>query len=215
MNIDDPAPSVAKTMAPPTKTMGPPTNPTLTQMMSHSGSLTTPIMSLTTPSLISSLPQGLSSSEGPLGGGEMGSASALVAFPVNIQPGSNTAPGNNIIIQAQNMGQPFLLTPTPNQGGATSLVTPPIMAGNSPSSLRDLEQLKLQYDRIYQQISQTLQHHQLQTSTEDEACSTTTFTVMNSGDPGDDGAKTHKRGQDDAVPSQDDGLPNSKRPNLA
>ena len=190
-----PLQAVVKTVAPPTKTVA--SNPAI--VMSHSGSLTTPIMSLTTPSLISSLPPG----EGPLGGGgEMGSASALVAFPVSIQPGNNPTPGSNIIIQAQNMGQPFLLTPTPNQGGS-SLVTPPILSGNSPSTLRDLEQLKLQYDRIYQQISQTL-HHQLQA--QDVPTTQEEPTTSN-------GAKPCKRGQDNDGTKEDDGPPVSKRPN--
>ena len=80
------------------------------------------------------------------------STSALVAFPISIQPGAGGTPGNNLIIQAQNMGQPFLLTPNPNDKHNPSL-TP-------PSSIKDLEQLKLQYDKIYQQISETLQFHE-------------------------------------------------------
>ena len=120
-------------------------------------------MSLTTPSLFSSLPPSLSSlpTEFPLGsavaeGGSVGgSTSALVAFPISIQPGSGNTPGNNVIIQAQNMGQPFLLTPTPYDKQTTNNTTshvsiPPTSIGSGYSSLRDLEQLKLQYDRIYQ-----------------------------------------------------------------
>lgn len=120
-------------------------------------------MSLTTPSLFSSVQPGLSSFTADVPGlGDIGSASALVAFPVNIQPSSTgnpsaTGPGGNIVIQAQNTGQPFLLTPKQTPGAVHTsgglLSTPPT------SSLRDLEQLKLQYDKIYQQISQTLQQH--------------------------------------------------------
>ena len=72
------------------------------------------------------------------------------------------------------MGQPFLLTPTPYDKPQTTtasippsnLLTPPSTLATSGglSSLRDLEQLKLQYDRIYQQISQTLQQHSQQQS---------------------------------------------------
>ena len=147
----------------------------------NTDSLNTPIMSLTTPSLFSSLPPGLSNiaTELPLGSstlGDIGSTSALVAFPVSIQPSSvsTTTPGSNIILQAQNMGQPFLLTPTPYDKPQTTtpsitpsnLLTPPSTLATSGglSSLRDLEQLKLQYDRIYQQISQTLQQHSQQQS---------------------------------------------------
>ncbi|XP_003388870.1 PREDICTED: myocyte-specific enhancer factor 2B-like [Amphimedon queenslandica] len=129
----------------------------------NTDSLTTPIMSLTTPSLFSSVQPGLSSFAADVPGlGDIGSASALVAFPVNIQPSSTgnpsaSGPGGNIVIQAQNTGQPFLLTPKQTPGAVHTsgglLSTPP------NSSLRDLEQLKLQYDKIYQQISQTLQQH--------------------------------------------------------
>ena len=129
----------------------------------NTDSLTTPIMSLTTPSLFSSVQPGLSSFTADVPGlSDIGSASALVAFPVNIQPSStgnqsNSGPGGNIVIQAQNTGQPFLLTPKQAPGAVHTsgglLSTPPT------SSLRDLEQLKLQYDKIYQQISQTLQQH--------------------------------------------------------
>ena len=53
------------------------------------------------------------------------------------------------------MGQPFLLTPTQSDKQNPSL-TPP----TSYSSIKDLEQLKMQYDKIYQQISETLQFHE-------------------------------------------------------
>ena len=147
----------------------------------NNDSLTTPIMSLTTPSLFSSLPPSLSSlpTEFPLGsavaeGGSVGgSTSALVAFPISIQPGAGNTPGNNVIIQAQNMGQPFLLTPTPYDKQTTNTTTshvstPPTSIGSGYSSLRDLEQLKLQYDRIYQQISETLQLHEQNKQNHDE-----------------------------------------------
>lgn len=141
----------------------------------NNGSLTTPIMSLTTPSLFSSLPPGLSNFTADIPGlSDIGSGSAIVAFPVNIQPSAtaSTSSGGhgNIIIQAQNTGQPFLLTPshydkqTPSNNSTTAigpshLLTPPTTISGGASNLRDLEQLKLQYDRIYQQISQTLQQH--------------------------------------------------------
>ena len=136
-------------------------------------SLTTPIVSLSTPNILSNLSPLLSSltSELPLSSGG-DSASALVAFPVSIQPtpGSSKgqAPGSNIVLQAQNMGQPFLLAPSANYENKSQMqsslpLTPSSnpSLGLSPPLIRDLEQLKLQYDRIYQQISQTLQHHQL------------------------------------------------------
>ena len=88
-------------------------------------------------------------------GGGSGSTSALVAFPINIQPEAGGTLGSNLIIQAQNMGQPFLLTPTPSEK-QTATLTPP----TSYSAIKDLEQLKLQYDKIYQQISETLQFHE-------------------------------------------------------
>ncbi len=125
-------------------------------------------MSLTTPSLFSStLPPALSNSEFPLSsiisGEGGGSTSALVAFPISIQPGAGNTPGNNLIIQAQNMGQPFLLTPTPSDKQNPTL-TPP----TPYSSIKDLEQLKLQYDKIYQQISDTLQFHEQNKQSDDE-----------------------------------------------
>lgn len=127
-------------------------------------------MSLTTPSIFSSaVPPSLSGapSEFPLSSlisGEGGvSTSALVAFPISIQPGAGNTPGSNLIIQAQNMGQPFLLTPTPNDKQTASLM-PPTSSAAYPTTMKDLEQLKLQYDKIYQQISETLQHQEYQTS---------------------------------------------------
>lgn len=130
-------------------------------------------MSLTTPSIFSSaIPPSLSGAPGefPLSsliGGEGGiSTSALVAFPISIQPGAGGTPGNNLIIQAQNMGQPFLLTPTPNDKQTASLM--PATSSAYPTSIKDLEQLKLQYDKIYQQISETLQHQEHQTGKDDD-----------------------------------------------
>lgn len=94
-------------------------------------------------------------------------ASALVAFPVSIQPssvGSSTSGTGNIILQAQNMGQPFLLTPNydptrqnPLFSSQTSSFTPPsTLAGLSPSR-KDLEQLKHQYEKVQQQLLQQQQ----------------------------------------------------------
>lgn len=94
-------------------------------------------------------------------------ASALVAFPVSIQPssvGGSTSGTGNIILQAQNMGQPFLLTPNydptrqnPLFSSQTSSFTPPsTLAGLSPSR-KDLEQLKHQYEKVHQQLLQQQQ----------------------------------------------------------
>ena len=138
-------------------------------------SLTTPIMSLVTPSLLggnlfSSIMGGefpFNSATGP--GSEM--HSALVAFPVSIQPtsgaGSNSTAGN-IILQAQNMGQPFLLTPSYDRQNSvyTSQVQLPAntFGAISPGS-RDVEQLKMHYEKIQQHLllSQALQSAQTST----------------------------------------------------
>ncbi|CAI8034828.1 hypothetical protein GBAR_LOCUS19572 [Geodia barretti] len=159
----------------------------------HTESLTTPVLSLATPNLLSALPPPLfsglsgdfpfsafmsgglgSGTSGGGGGGEL--SSALVAFPVSIQP-SSTSGGNssagNIVLQAQNMGQPFLLTPNvdPRQNpllSQTTFTPPPSSSSLSPN-VRDLEQLKHQYERVQQQllqqqlfISQQLHHQQQQ-----------------------------------------------------
>eukprot|EP00731_Ephydatia_muelleri_P016749 Em0009g1173a len=139
-------------------------------------SLTTPIMSLVTPSLLggnlfSSIMGGefpFNSATGP--GSEM--HSALVAFPVSIQPtsgaGSNSTAGN-IILQAQNMGQPFLLTPSYDRQNSvyTSQVQLPAntFGAISPGS-RDVEQLKMHYEKIQQHLllSQALQSAQTSTA---------------------------------------------------
>lgn len=133
-------------------------------------SLTTPIMSLSTPSIFGAgLPPLFSSIMGdfPFNSATAGSSemhSALVAFPVSIQPtsgaGSNSM-GGNIILQAQNMGQPFLLTPSYDRQNSvyTSQVLPASAFGTVSPGSRDLEQLKLQYEKIQQQLllSQALQ----------------------------------------------------------
>ena len=162
-----------------------------TQASTNSESLTTPILSLATPNLFSSLPPLFSSFMGDFpfgasastggggaggGGGGTGGGggggggggdlpSALVAFPISIQPsgvsGGSSGTGN-IILQAQNMGQPFLLTPTYDasrqnplfaSGGSQPFTPPSTLAGISPGP-KDLEQLKLQYDRLQQQLIQ-------------------------------------------------------------
>ena len=156
----------------------------------NSESLTTPILSLHTPNLFSSLPPLFSSfmgdfpfgvpptsSGGPGGGGTGDGHSALVAFPVSIQPSAlsgSTTGSSNIVLQAQNMGQPFLLTPTvdarSNPLFSSATFTPPTtLAGTSPGQQRDFEHLKHQYDRLQQQIlqqqlllQQGLHHHQQQ-----------------------------------------------------
>ena len=151
------------------------------QSTTASESLTTPVISLATPNLFSSLPP-LSSLTGDfpfgsalMGGGGISSGgdqhSALVAFPVSIQPSTSGggASTSNIVLQAQNMGQPFLLTPNFDRvanpllsgGNPSQLLTPPtslvggaaVSAGISPSP-KDLETLKLQYDRLQQQLLQ-------------------------------------------------------------
>lgn len=185
----------------------------------NTGSLTTPIMSLTTPSLFSSIPPGLSNFNADIPGlGDLGSASALVAFPVNIQPSSssNSTPGggpSNIIIQAQNAGQPFLLTPSMYNKQQTSstavgpshLLTPPTTMSGNTSSLRDLEQLKLQYDHIYQQISQTLQQHQTSHAPISEAIITSPLVE----------SLVEEEEEEETVNEMDEeGLPSSKRAHL-
>lgn len=108
---------------------------------------------------------------GGSGGGES-SSTALVAFPVSIQPsatgGSNAG---NLILQAQNMGQPFLLTPSFESrqnalfnSQSYAMPTPSSLAttaGLSPNVSGNLEQLKLQYDRTQQLIQQQLLYTQM------------------------------------------------------
>lgn len=157
-------------------------------------SLTTPVLSLTTPNIFSSLPPIFSSLVGgdfpfnqpsapnTAGGGAVGgamggsggdtSSAALVAFPVSIQPSATSGSGTgNLILQAQNMGQPFLLTPTYDSRQnplftSQSYSTPPtssLPAGLSPSiGGMNLEQLKLQYERTQQMIQQQLLYTQMQ-----------------------------------------------------
>lgn len=112
---------------------------------------------------------------GGTGGGTSGdsSSAALVAFPVSIQPSATGGSGTgNLILQAQNMGQPFLLTPTyePRQNplfNSPSGYTPPT-SGLAPSGLstsitglQSMEQLKQQYERTQQLIQQQLLYSQL------------------------------------------------------
>lgn len=153
-------------------------------------SLTTPVLSLTTPNIFSSLPPIFSSLIGgdfpfnqpsapnAAGGGATGggggdsSSAALVAFPVSIQPSATGGSGTgNLILQAQNMGQPFLLTPSYDSRQnplftSQSYSTPPtssLPAGLSPNiGGMNLEQLKLQYERTQQMIQQQLLYTQMQ-----------------------------------------------------
>ncbi len=112
-----------------------------------------------------------------MGGGGDSSSAALVAFPVSIQPsasGGGSGAGGNLILQAQNMGQPFLLTPTYDSrqnplfnSSQQAGFTPPtsnLAAGLSPSigGLQNLEQLKQQYERTQQMIQQQLLYTQIQ-----------------------------------------------------
>ena len=159
-------------------------------------SLTTPVFSLTTPNILSSLPPIFSSllgefpfgqmsssatpavsgavggAEGGGGGGNDNSSAALVAFPVSIQPSATSGTGaGNLILQAQNMGQPFLLTPTydsrqnplfnsqgytPPTSGLTAALGPNI------GGIQNIEQLKQQYERTQQMIQQQLLYTQMQ-----------------------------------------------------
>ena len=72
--------------------------------------LATPIMSLATPSLFSNLPSMMSGlGDFPFNSNPTDQPSALVAIPINLQQSSASA---NVMLQAHNLGQPFLLTPT-------------------------------------------------------------------------------------------------------
>jgi len=138
-------------------------------------SLTTPVLNLQTPSLYSNIPPMFSSLMGdfPFGqpsstthtstGGGDSSSAALVAFPVSIQPSGGTGPGN-LILHAQNLGQPFLLTPNVNDNRTNPLqgFTPPpgALATVSPN-IKDLDQLKAQYERTQQLIHQQLLFSQI------------------------------------------------------
>ena len=106
-------------------------------------------------------------------GGDKSSSAALVAFPVSIQPsatGGSTGGGGNLILQAQNMGQPFLLTPTydsrQNPLFSSQGYTPPtsgLPPGLSPGiGLQNLEQLKQQYEMTQQMIQQQLLYTKMQ-----------------------------------------------------
>ena len=148
------------------------------QTTTSSESLTTPVLSLATPNIFSSLPPIFSNlmgdfpfgqtpgasagaaSSGPGGGGGDNPSAALVAFPVSIQPSAGSSGAGNLILQAQNMGQPFLLTPTYDTRQNplnTQGLTPPtsLPTGFSPN-IKDFEQLKQQYERTQQLIQQQL-----------------------------------------------------------
>ena len=107
------------------------------------------------------------------GGGDKDSSSAaLVAFPVSIQPSASATGGSNagnLILQAQNMGQPFLLTPTRQNSllSSQSFATPPpssnpLGPGATGIGTGNLEQLKQQYERTQQLIQQQLFYSQMQ-----------------------------------------------------
>ncbi len=96
-------------------------------------------------------------------GGDSSSA-ALVAFPVSIQPSGGTGPGN-LILHAQNMGQPFLLTPSVDgRQNSVQSFTPPTsgLAANMSPNVKDFEQIKAQYERTQQLIHQQLLFSQMQ-----------------------------------------------------
>lgn len=76
----------------------------------HNDPLATPIMSLATPSLFSNLPSMMSGlGDFPFNTNPTDQPSALVAIPINLQQSSGSG---NVMLQAHNLGQPFLLTPT-------------------------------------------------------------------------------------------------------
>ena len=78
----------------------------------HNDPLATPIMSLATPSLFSNLPSMMSGlGDFPFNSNptDQQVQSALVAIPINLQQSSASG---NVMLQAHNLGQPFLLTPT-------------------------------------------------------------------------------------------------------
>lgn len=76
----------------------------------HNDPLATPIMSLATPSLFSNLPSMMSGlGDFPFNSNATEPPSALVAIPINLQQSSGSG---NVMLQAQHLGQPFLLTPT-------------------------------------------------------------------------------------------------------
>ncbi len=92
-------------------------------------------------------------------GGDSSSA-ALVAFPVSIQPSGGAGPGN-LILHAQNMGQPFLLTPSID-GRQNTAPPPPALTASASPNVKDFEQLKAQYERTQQMIHQQLLLSQMQ-----------------------------------------------------
>lgn len=173
---------------------------TSVSLATNTESLTTPVLSLATPNVFSSLPPIFSSllgdfpfnqtpinsaagtgtggggASGVAGGGGDSSSAALVAFPVSIQPSATGTSGSNagnLILQAQNMGQPFLLTPSYDSRqnplfNSQSYATPPpsslatATTGLSPNVSGNLEQLKQQYERTQQLIQQQLFYAQMQ-----------------------------------------------------
>ncbi len=169
---------------------------TSVSLSTNTESLTTPVLSLTTPNVFSSLPPIFSSLLGDFpfnqppvtssaanslststAGDKDSSSAALVAFPVSIQP-SATSSGNtnagNLILQAQNMGQPFLLTPTYDSRqnpllNSQGYATPPPSSGLTSATGGvgsgvggNLEQLKQHYERTQQLIQQQLLYTQMQ-----------------------------------------------------
>ncbi len=95
---------------------------------------------------------------------------------MSIQPSASGQGMGNLVLQAQNMGQPFLLTPTydrtqhplmnTSQGGQGGHGAPPppsslASAGINPSMMKDLEQLKQQYERTTQLLQQQLLFSQM------------------------------------------------------
>jgi len=123
----------------------------------HNDPLATPIMSLATPSLFSNLPSMMSG----LGDFPFNSStseqqpSALVAIPINLQQSAAAATSGNMMLQAHNLGQPFLLTPTyePN--------APPVFPSPGGSSVQGGSQEILAHYLLQQQQQMQKQSHKV------------------------------------------------------
>ncbi len=115
-------------------------------------------------SLMGDFPFSQPASSSTSAGGDSSSA-ALVAFPVSIQPSGGAGPGN-LILHAQNMGQPFLLTPSidgrQNTTQTFASPAPPGLSASASPNVKDFEQLKAQYERTQQMIHQQLLLSQMQ-----------------------------------------------------
>ncbi|XP_065910872.1 myocyte-specific enhancer factor 2C-like [Dysidea avara] len=121
----------------------------------HNDPLATPIMSLATPSLFSNLPSMMSGlGDFPFNSSTSEQPSALVAIPINLQQ-SAAATSGNMMLQAHNLGQPFLLTPTyePN--------APPVFPSPGGSSVQGGSQEILAHYLLQQQQQMQKQSHKV------------------------------------------------------